>query len=129
MDNETRGQLEETMDKIVKDLIKGDNLRNIAEWITGFENYDHLIKSPQELVEGYIIGYTARVLHNTILERRPPNQKIIQRKAKQLEQNPSAPKIIEVPHNLHKKDVELTRSIIESRLPKIREEIDKALNV
>ena len=129
MDGATRAQLEETMDKLVKDLIKGDNIRSIAKWIEGFENYDHLIKSPEELVEGYVIGYVASVLHDEILERRPPNQKIIQRKAELLKQNPSLPKIIKVPHNLYKSDIDLTRNIIESRLPKIREEIYNSLNV
>lgn len=127
MDTATRAQLEETMDKMVKDLIKGDNIRNIAEWIMEFENYDHLIKSSEELVIGYVIGYSARVLHDIILNRKGKDK--VSKKMEFIKQNNIQNKEFVVILDVNIKEVDLVRSIIKSRLPEIREEIIKALNV
>jgi hypothetical protein len=127
MDNVIRAQLETKMDDIFKDLIKGDNIRNIAEWIMDFENYDHLIKSSEELITGYFIGYSASILHDIILDNKR-NDKVSTR-MEFIKQNNIQNKKSVVIIKINKKEVNLVRSIIKTRLPAIREEIIKALNI
>jgi hypothetical protein len=133
MDNETRGLIEKELDQIIGRLNSEDSTKNIVEWIMNdlmdefSADYGQEIKSSEDLAIGYILGYLARVCHQIILDRKSKDKVKDIASSDAFKQSKDKTFIINL--KITKKDAREVREIIKPKIPKIREEVIRALNV
>jgi hypothetical protein len=132
MDNETRGFIEKELDKIINSLSREDSTKDIVEWIMSdlvdslLADYGQEIKSSEDLAVGYVLGYLARVCHQILLDKKWKNKmKEITSSEKFKE---SRDKTFTIYLKITNKDANEVREIIKPKIPRIREEVIKALN-
>lgn len=137
MDNETREILQKELDDIINKLNESENLKSITRWamieLVGNIERDCIkeAKAAEYLAVGYVVGYLARVCHAIVLEESSRDKleailKKMQNKGTTKEEKVTKQIISKL--RLTKKDAEEIREIIQPKIPKIREQVIKALN-
>jgi len=136
MEIETREKIEKALDEIINNLSLDSSAVSISNWVmkdvVGFLDKDFRseIKSAEDSSVGYVLGYMSRMAHEIILNKKRAEKvsAIIN-----TSRNKESTKIESVTKKVYiavnKTETEDVRKILKARLPLIREEIIKALNV
>jgi hypothetical protein len=135
MDNETREEIVQTLDENIKSMSLEISVNSIVNWIMSdivglLKDYKNEVKSAEDLAVGYLLGYLSRNAHGIIADMKmrkkiDPILKSPEDKSKMVDTN----KIHKVYISVSKSEIKVVREMLKARLPMIREEVIKALNV